>query len=61
MEHIELNPIEEIDVRIANMQSIIDVISYELNLLLLEKKRLSERYKIGFIINWHNEKKTTRK
>jgi hypothetical protein len=29
--------------------------------LLLEKKRLSERYKIGFIINWHNEKKTTRK
>jgi hypothetical protein len=51
MEHIELNPIEEIDVRIANMQSIIDVISYELNLLLLEKKRLSERYKIGFIIN----------
>ena len=61
MEQITNNPLEEIEIRIQNLQSVIDVISYELNLLLLEKKRLSEIIPIGFIIKWNNEKKTTRK
>lgn len=61
MKEIENNPIEEIDIRIANLQAVIDVVSFELNHLLLEKKRLSEKRQIWFIINWWDDNKRLRK
>jgi hypothetical protein len=46
MEKIELNPIEEIEVRICNFEQIIEVCKMELEILMTERERLLHPHKI---------------
>ena len=54
----ELSPLEELEVRIQNMETAIQIAQMELNVLLKQKKDMTDRKRIGFIIPKKDERKT---
>lgn len=60
MKSVENDPLEELEVRIQNMRTVIEAAEMELWVLLREQEKLTNRNPIGFIINQWDGKKTSR-